>query len=102
MQITPLGKNILMERLEAPHDNPEAIDSSLLTVSEDNQNFVAARVLATGPGVRRDDGSYAPTGVVAGDVAVVLWGAWSTSPIADGDIGRQRLVLMRDLQGVQE
>ncbi len=100
--ITPLGTNILLQRLRAPHDNPEAIDSALVTVSEDNQNFVAGYVVATGPGFRRKDGSHTPTGVTVGDVCVVLWGAWTTSPKADGDIGRQRLVKTRDIQWVQE
>ncbi len=105
MQITPLGKNILLQRLVAPHDNPEAIDSPLLTVSEDNQNFVAAFVIATGPGFRRDDGTYTPTGVTIGDVAVVLLGAWVSSADVDGfdGLGGQlRLIKTRDIQWIQE
>jgi co-chaperonin GroES (HSP10) len=102
MKITPLGTNILLERLEAPHDNPEATDSPLLTVSEDNQDFIVARVVATGPGFRRKDGSYTPTGVTAGDQCAVLLGAWVSGPMADGSIGRLRLIKTRDIQWVQE
>ncbi len=104
MKITPLGTNILLERLEAPHDNPEAIDSPLLTVAEDNQNFVAASVIASGPGWRRKDGTYTPTGVEPGDVAVVLIGAWvssAQSQFYDGLGGRLRLIKTRDIQWLQ-
>lgn len=98
----PVGPKILLERLPEPFDNPEVDPESDIRLAGTSQTYVAARALAVGPGFRKDDGTFTPTGVAEGDVCAVLYGAWTSSaPMSEFPVQR-RVVRASDVQFIQE
>ena len=67
MAIQPLGNRIVAERIEAE----EQYSGGIIIPDSAKEKGQTAKVVATGPGARRDDGSLVPLDVEAGETVMI-------------------------------
>ncbi len=98
MPFKPTLANVHLRKL--PGD-PELKTSRIITPETvDQLNYVAAEVLAVGPGwYGEKTGKLTPTGLKVGDHVLVLYGQWRVGSELDTK-GDERVISARGVQGV--
>lgn len=83
MNLKPLSNHVLLEPLEA--DNKQTKSGIVIPDTVDKKKQSKGKVIATGPGLRNDQGIYSPMPVKIGDT-VLFKEPWSEeNKIEDGD-----------------
>jgi len=85
MNLKPLGDRILVE----PIEQEEMTASGIVLPDTAKEKPMQGKVLAVGPGARKDDGGRAPMDVSANDV--VLYAKYAGTEIKVGD--KKQLIL---------
>ena len=67
MAIQPLGNRIVVERVE----EEEQVSGGIIIPDSAKEKGQTARVVATGPGSKKDDGTVIPLDVKAGDTVLI-------------------------------
>ena len=67
MAIQPLGNRIVAERLE----QEEQVSGGIIIPDSAKEKGQTAKVVATGPGSKKDDGTLIPLDVNAGDTVMI-------------------------------
>ena len=79
-KLTPMGDRLLVERLEAE----ETTAGGIVLPDAAKEKPIQGKVIATGPGVRNDDGEFVALQVKKGDT--ILFGKYSGTEVkVDGD-----------------
>lgn len=95
MSFRPLHDRVLIRRV----DSEEKTAGGIIIPDSAKEKPMEGEVVATGPGVRGDDGTVAPLDVKAGDR--ILFGKWSGTEVK---IDGEELLIMKesDIMGVIE
>lgn len=67
MAIQPLGNRIVAERIE----EEDQVLGGIIIPDSAKEKGLSARIIATGPGAKRDDGSVVPLDVQVGDRVMI-------------------------------
>ena len=67
MAIQPLGNRIVAERIE----EEEQVSGGIIIPDSAKEKGQTAKVVATGPGTKKDDGTVVPLDVKAGDTVMI-------------------------------
>jgi chaperonin GroES len=67
MAIQPLGKRLVIERIE----EDEQVSGGIIIPDSAKEKGQTAKVIAAGPGAKNDDGGFIPLDVKAGDTILI-------------------------------
>ncbi|MCC7492381.1 MAG: co-chaperone GroES [Fimbriimonadaceae bacterium] len=95
MGLQPLGDRVVVE----VEEQRERVEGGIVLPETASEKPTEGKVIAVGPGARKDDGSRIPMPLAVGDV--VLFGKWSGNDVEDG--GRELKILgVSDILAVRE
>lgn len=97
MQIKPLSDRVLILIDDEPSVTPGGIVLPERRADRKLSEAATGRVLAVGPGRRDERGEFVPMSVTVGDrVVFELYAAGNHVPTTLGQLGREKLALIRD------